>query len=426
MLGWFLGSLFAVLLTGLPIGAALIFSAVVMLLISGLFDAQLVAQNVISGANNFALLAIPFFVFAGEAMNKGGITMRIVTFVTALVGRIKGGLGYVTIISSMIFAGLSGSAISDTAALGGILIPMMDKQGYSKARATALVVCSAIIANVIPPSIGMILYGVSSGVSVTALFMGGIIPGIIIGISLMIVWTVICRKHNLRGVEMRVSFGEFIKITQSSMLGLVLPVFIIVGLRGGIFTPTEAGAMAATYALFVGMFIYRKIKPSDVFDMLITTAKTTAAVVFIAATAYFVGWVITARNVPRDVVATFSDLVAHPTLLMLVCQMLFLLLGMVMDIGPIILIMTPILLPLIKAANISPIYFGIVMVINLTFGLITPPVGLVLYVGSGVAKVSIFETLRYAWPFMMVEVFLILMFSLFPSIILTPLSWILG
>jgi len=411
---------------GFPVSFALIFSGCCMMFTQGLFDPQIVAQQMIGGTNTFSLIAVPFFVLAGEAMNKGGISIRIVNAASALVGHIRGGLGYVAILSSIIFAGLSGSAIADTAALGGVLIPMMIADGYSKERSTGLVVCSAIIANIIPPSIGFILYGVASGTSITRLFMGGLIPGVIIGLSLMVVWFFVVRKDNLKPHSEKKTLKEMAKVMWDSILALILPIIIVVGLRMGFFTPTEAGSVAAAYALFVGIFVYKKIKFTDLFEIFCSTVRTTASVMMIVAGATVAAWAITACNLSRDIVSTFSGLNQHPVVFMLICQLIFLLFGMVMDLGPIVMIMVPVLMPLVKEFGIDPTYFGIVMIINLTFGLVTPPVGTVLYVGSGISKIGIADTVRGAWPFMLAEIVLIFLFSVFPQIILVPLNLIIG
>lgn len=424
MLIIFLGTLLVSLALGLPVAFSLILTGAVMMARIGLFNSQVIAQQMLSGLNSFSLLAIPFFVLSGEAMNKGGISEAIVDAVLAVFGHIRGALGYVAIFSSIIFAGLSGSAIADTAALGGVLIPMMQKDGYDKGRSTGLVVCSAIIANIIPPSIGFILYGVISGTSITSLFIGGLIPGIIIGLSLTIVWYFVAKHDKLVSHATRLSKKEAAGKVSHSIPALVLPVFILVGLRFGVFTPTEAGSIAAVYALIVGLFVYRKIKFKDIPGILRSATKTTAQCMLIVAGALVVSWVIIACKLSASIVESFSFLVAHPKLFVLVCQIIFLIFGMVMDLGPIVMIMVPVLLPLVKAAGIDTTYFGILMIINLTFGLVTPPVGNVLYVGTGISGASIGETIRGAAPFMITEIILIVLFTFIPSLILTPLGWL--
>ncbi|WP_282172867.1 TRAP transporter large permease [Cytobacillus firmus] len=423
MIGVFLGSLFGSLTLGVPIAFALLASAVMLMFAMGTFDSQIVAQNLINGANNFSLMAIPFFVLAGELMNAGGISKRIVDFSMALVGHIRGGLGFVAIIASILFAGLSGSAVADTAALGAILIPMMIAKGYNVNTSTGIICASGIIAPVIPPSIPMILFGVTAGVSITDLFMGGIIPGVMMGVGLMIGWFFMSRKDTSE-LPPRKSAKEIWKAIQDASFALMLPVIIIGGLRGGVFTPTEAAVVAAFYALFVGLFIYRELKLEELYHVLIASAKTTSVVMFVAAAAMVSAWLITVANVPAEIAGYMGSLVESPLILMMVIMIFLLLIGLVMDLTPAILIFTPVLLPLVKMAGIDPVYFGIVMVINLCIGLITPPVGTVLYVGCGISKISLVDLTKGIWPFLVVHVIVLLLLILFPEIITVPLAWL--
>jgi TRAP-type transport system large permease protein len=425
MFGLFLIVLFSSLAIGVPVAFSLILSGIALMVAMGIFDSQIIVQNMIYGTNNFALMAIPFFILAGELMNKGGISKRIVIFVSTLVGHVRGGLGYVAIIASIIFAGLSGSAIADAAALGSILIPMMTSKGYKLSRATGIIVSAGILAPIIPPSIGLILYGVASGTSIIALFMGGLTPGIIIGVSLMIVWYCISRKDTMMEITPRKSLKEVFDATKQAFWALILPVIILGGLRGGIFTPTEAGVIAVVYALIVGMFIHREINITDLGEIFIATTKTTGAVMFVVAAAMVSAWMITVANVPTEMAKMLGPLITQPLLLMLIINIILLFVGMVMDITPAILILTPVLLPIVKQAGVDPVYFGVIMIINLCIGLITPPVGTVLYVGSGLSKLNIMQVAYGALPFIVVEILMLLLFILFPSIILAPLKILL-
>ena len=425
MLILFFVSLFLPLLVGVPVAFSLIISAIVLMSSKDLFTSQLVVQQFIGGINSFSLLAVPFFMLAGELMNKGGITRKIVDVVYLWVGRFRGGLGYVSILASMIFAGLSGSALADTAALGGVLIPMMSERGYSKSRSTGIVISSGIIANIIPPSIGFILFGVVSGASISRMFMGGLVPGIFLGLALMVTWFFTARKDGLKSEPCTIPGPEKRQIILRAIPALLLPLFIIVGLRGGIFTPTEAGAIACAYALVVGLFVYKGLKVSDLPGILLDTVRSTGKVLFIVGGSLTVSWIITASNLSKDLISSFHGLVAHPILLVLCCQLLFILFGMVLDIVPIIMILVPVMLPLVKAAEVNLEYFGILSIITMTFGLITPPVGTVLYVGSGISKISIAEAVKGAMPFMAAEVVVIVLLSLFPQLITVPLSIIM-
>ena len=295
----------------------------------------------------------------------------------------------------------------------------------SKSRSTGIVISSGIIANIIPPSIGFILFGVVSGASISRMFMGGLVPGIFLGLALMVTWFFTARKDGLKSEPCTIPGPEKRQIILRAIPALLLPLFIIVGLRGGIFTPTEAGAIACAYALVVGLFVYKGLKVSDLPGILLDTVRSTGKVLFIVGGSLTVSWIITASNLTKDLISSFHGLVAHPILLVLCCQLLFILFGMVLDIVPIIMILVPVMLPLVKAAEVNLEYFGILSIITMTFGLITPPVGTVLYVGSGISKISIAEAVKGAMPFMAAEVVVIVLLSLFPQIITVPLSIIM-
>ncbi|MGM0876692.1 MAG: TRAP transporter large permease [Bacillota bacterium] len=418
----FISSLFIIMALGVPIALSLLASSVILMIYLGLFESQIIAQYLINGADSFALLAVPFFILAGELMNAGGISKRIINFAMALVGHIRGGMGYVAIIASVLFAGLSGSAVADTAALGAILIPMMVKSGYDRKRSTGLIAAGGIIAPIIPPSIPMILFGVTSGVSITALFTAGIIPGLLIAVGLVITWSIVVRKDKV-DVLPRKSTKEMFKAIRQALWALFLPVIIIGGLRGGLFTPTEAGVVAAFYALFVGMFIYRELKIKDLYKVLVDSAKTTSIVMFLVAAAMVSAWLISVANIPLILTNALQPFIGSPLLLLLMINVLVLLVGMMMDLTPAVLILTPVLMPIITQAGIDPVYFGVLFVINLSIGLLTPPVGTVLNVASGVGKIDIQSTLKGIWPFLLVEVLVLLLLIFFPSIITVPMGW---
>lgn len=422
VLATFTLSLLGAMAIGVPIAIALLFCGVALMLVMGNFDSQIIAQNLINGADNFPLMAIPFFVLAGEFMNAGGISQRIVNFAMALVGHIKGGLGYVAIIGSVIFAGLSGSAVADTAALGALLIPMMVKAGYNTNRSAGLLAAGGIIAPIIPPSVPMIVFGVASGVSITKLFMAGIFPGLLIGIALVVCWAWVVRKDNLQ-VLPRKSLKEILVATRQAVWALILPGIIIGGLRFGVFTPTEAAVVAAFYALFVGLFIYRELKINDLYRLLVQAGKTTSVVMFLAAAAMVSAWLITVANIPNEVTALLGPMIHHPMLLMIAINILVLIVGTAIDLTPTVLILTPVLMPIITIAGIDPVYFGIIFILNNCIGLLTPPVGTVLNVACGVAKITMDDIMKGVWPFLITETVILLLLTLFPDLILVPMHW---
>ena len=295
MIAVFLGSLLGAMALGMPIAFALILSGVFLMTYLDMFDSQIIAQNLIAGADSFPLMAIPFFILAGELMNAGGLSKRIVDMASAFVGHIRGGLGYIAIIASILFASLSGSAVADTAAIGAILIPMMKKHGYDVGRSSGLIAASGVVAPVLPPSIGFIMFGVVGGVSITKLFMAGIVPGLLMGIALIITWAIIARKDKVK-VQPQKSLKEILVELGTRFWALLMPIIIIGGLKFGIFTPTEAAVVAAVYAFLVGVFVYRGLKWKDIYYVLIRSAKTTSVVMFLVCTALVSAWLMTIAN----------------------------------------------------------------------------------------------------------------------------------
>ncbi|MES1039941.1 MULTISPECIES: TRAP transporter large permease [Peribacillus] len=422
MIGVFVGSLLGAMGLGIPIAFALLVSSVVLMYFLGIFDSQIIAQNLISGADNFPLMAIPFFMLAGEAMNRGGLSRRIVEMAMNLVGHIKGGLGYVAIIASVLFASLSGSAVADTAALGAILIPMMVKSGYDVNRSSGLIASGGIIAPIIPPSIGFIIFGVASGVSITKLFMAGIVPGILLAVGLTVTWAIVARKDKV-AVNPRASAKEILTSLRQGIWALFLPVIIIGGLKFGLFTPTEAAVVAAVYAIFVGLVIYREMKVKDLYEVFVHAGKMTSVVMFLVAAALVSSWLITVADLPGQVIGLLEPFMDHPFLLLIMINLLVIVVGTAMDMTPTILILTPVLMPLVVAAGIDPVYFGVLFILNNAIGLLTPPVGTVLNVMCGISKISMEDIMKGIWPFLLVEVIVLILLILFPSLVLVPLEW---
>jgi len=395
----FLGTLLGAMALGLPIAFALLACGAALMWHMDMFDAQILAQNVLEGANSFPLLAVPFFMLAGEIMNAGGLSRRIVAFALTLVGHVRGGLGYVGIMAAIFMAALSGSAVADAAALAALLLPMMNRAGYDRARSAGLLSAAGIIAPIIPPSIGFIVFGVAANVSISKLFLAGIVPGILLGAALWVTWWWLVRKERIQPGE-RASRAQVLAALKDATFALGLPVIVVVGLKFGVFTPTEAAVVAAVYALFVSTVIYRELKLDHLYPLFEAAARTTAVIMFLVAAAMVSAWLITVANLPGELVKLLQPLLGNPTLLMLAIMVLVMLVGTAMDMTPTILILTPVLMPIVKAAGIDPVYFGVLFMINNAIGLITPPVGTVLSTVAGVGKVSMDEVTRGVWPFM--------------------------
>ena len=418
----FLASLLGAMALGMPIAFALMVCGVALMMQMNMFDAQLIAQNTIDGADNFVLMAVPFFMLAGEFMNAGGLSRRIVNLAMALVGHIRGGLGFVAVFAAIIMASLSGSAAADTAAIGVLLIPMMKQAGYSVPRSAGLIAAGGIIAPIIPPSIAFVMYGVVAQVSITKLFMAGIVPGVMMGISILLAWVWVIRKDNLKASP-RKSFAEIRHAAVDGIWALIMPAIIIVGLKMGIFTPTEAAVVAAVYALFVGMVVYKEIKVSHLYGLLLNAGKITAVVMLLAGTAMVSAWLITVADLPGQLAELLSPFMDSKILLMAMIMVVVVIVGTAMDMTPTILILTPVLVPVVKQAGIDPVYFGVIFVINNAIGLITPPVGTTLNVICGVAKVKMDEVIVGVMPFMIAELLVLALLVICPSLVLVPMRW---
>ena len=419
----FLGSLLAAMALGVPIAFALLLCGAALMVHMGMTDALILSQNIMEGANSFPLLAVPFFMLAGEIMNTGGLSRRIVDFAMALVGHIRGGLGYVTILAACILSALSGSAVADAAALTALLLPMMVKAGHDKARSGGLIAACGVIGPIIPPSIGFVIFGVAGGVSITKLFLAGIFPGIMLAAGLWATWWWLTRKEDLVPPAQR-SKGEVWAAFRSAGWALTLPLIILVGLRMGVFTPTEAAVVAAVFALFVATVIYKELKLSQLYEVFAAAAKTTAVVMFLVAAAMVSAWLITVAQLPNQVVDLLQPLLDSPKLLMFAIMLLVMVVGTAMDMTPTILILTPVLMPLIKAAGIDPIYFGVMFIINNSIGLVTPPVGTVLNVVAGVGRMKMDEVTRGVMPFMGVQFLVMFLMVLFPDLVMVPAKWL--
>lgn len=422
----FLGSLFFFMLIGVPLAIVLVLCSIVLMWHSGMWDAMIIPGSMLDGANNYPLMAIPFFVFAGEIMAEGGLSKRVVQLAQLMIGRVRGGLGYAAIIASIIFAGLMGSSVGEAAALGGLLLPMMKQVGYHPGRAGAVIASGAILGPIIPPSTNFILLGATvSGLSITKLFMIGLVPGIMIGLALMVVWFFVVRKDGYNET-IRFTKKEAIKILIDSTPAFMMPVLLLGGIRFGVFTPTEGGAFAAIYAILVCVLYYRELSFRDLLRVSARAARTTSVVMLIVATATAVGWFITIAQIPNQMTALFSPLIDSPILLLISINIFLFLIGMVMDLTPNILIFAPVFYPLIQQAGIDPYYFGLLFVLNLGIGVITPPVGTVLYVVCGIGHIKFADLIVKLVPFILVEVVMLFLLLFFPSLSIVPMNWLMG
>lgn len=422
----FVGVLCGALALGVPVAFSLILCGIVLMLTMNMFSPQIIVQNMITGADSFQLLAIPFFLLAGELMNAGGLSRRIVNFAMSLVGHFHGGLGYVAIFAAIILASLSGSAAADTAALAAFLLPIMRQAGYDPGRAAGLISAGGIVAPVIPPSVGFIVFGVAANVSITQLFLGGIVPGLMMGLSLVIAWSILVRREtNLKPVP-KASWKERGRALVDGAFALMMPAIVLGGIRFGIVTPTEAAVVAAVYALVVSLFVYRELKFKALYNVFLMAAKMTAMVMFLIAAAMITAWLIAQADIPGQLGSLLEPFKQNPTVFLLVVMLLVFVVGTALDFNPTVLILTPILMPLVKEVGINPVYFGVLFIMVNAIGLITPPVGIVLNVVSGVGKVPMGRVLKGIWPFMLAQCVVVVLLVIFPDLVLTPLQWLRG
>jgi tripartite ATP-independent transporter DctM subunit len=420
MLIWFLPVFLTFLLIGLPVFFGLLFAPGILLYLNGQEkDITLLYRNVYAGMDSFPLMAIPFFMLAGELMNKGGITMRLVEFSQAFMGHLRGGLAHVNVLSSMLFAGLSGSAVADTSALGSMLIPAMEKQGYTRKFAAAITAASSVIGPIIPPSGIMIIYAYVMGESVAALFLAGIVPGILVGIGLMLVVKLMADKYDFPVASRKYTWPERGQASIKAFWPLLTPVIILGGILGGIFTPTEAAAVAVAYALFIGFFVLNSLTIKEVPGILIRSGMTSAVVLLLVGAAMAFKTVVSLSHAPEQLAAYILSLSSNPLVLLFLINILLFIVGMFLDAGPAIIILGPILGPIFTSLGVDPIHFAIIMSVNLTVGLATPPMGLVLFVASAVSGERVEAIAKAILPFLAVEVIVIFLITYVPAISMT-------
>lgn len=418
----FLTTLFGSIAIGVPIAFGLLICAVALMYNLGSVDAQILAQKVIDGADSYPLLAIPFFLLAGELMNAGGLSRRILALALGLFGHFRGGLGYVVIGTGLLLASLSGSAIADTATLAVMLLPMMREVGYRVDQSAGLMAATGIIAPIIPPSVGFIVLGVTANISIIKLFMAGIVPGLLMGLSLIMVWWFMSRS-DVTNVLPKQSRFEVLKRLRDAVWALFLPVIIVGGLRFGMFTPTEAGVVAAAYALLISVFVYREIDAKKLYDAILSAALMTAVIMLLVAASMVTAWLIAIANLPAQIIGLIQPFMDSPTAVMAIIVLVVFTIGMFLDFTPSITILVPVLLPVVKAAGIDPVYFGVMFVMTAAIGMITPPVGAVLNTVCSVARIPMGQAVRGVLPFLFAELVLLALLTIFPSLVLVPASW---
>jgi tripartite ATP-independent transporter DctM subunit len=419
----FSGGMLVLMGIGLNMGLALVLTGAGMAAVLNFWDTQLLAQNLVSGVDSFPLLAVPFFILAGELMNSGGISRRIIAMAQAWVGHIGGGLGYVAIAAAVLMASMSGSALADTAALATILLPMMRREGYPMHTSAGLLASGGIIAPIIPPSMPFVIYGVTTNTSISALFISGIVPGFIMGAGLLVAWRVVLRKLELPRRE-PLPMPQRWQATASAFWALLMPVIIIGGMKTGVFTPTQAAVEAAFYALVVALFVHREKQVAEIRGVLVRAAKTTAVVMFLCAGAQVASYMITLADLPGVLTAWLGPLVHSPRLLMTLMMVALVVIGTALDLTPTILIFAPVMLPIAVKAGIDPVYFGLMFILNGAIGLITPPVGTVLNVVAGVGRLSMHQVIKGVNPFLLTYLLVLTLFIVFPQIVIAPVHWL--
>ena len=408
---------FAILLVvGVPVAFALAAASLVTLLYLDLPSVVMV-QQVSAGAGSASLIAIPLFIFAGEIMMRGGISERLIALASALVGRMRGGLGQVSVLSSLFFGGVSGSAIADVSAVGGTMIPQMVKRGYDRDFAVNVSITAALVALLVPPSHNLILFSAAAGggLSIARLFAAGIMPALLMTVALMVTGYVVARRRGY-GTEPVPGWRAVLVRLVSALPGLGLVALIFVGIRAGIFTAVESAAIAVVYALLVTVVLYRQLRLREFLETVVHAARSTGVILFVIATAAVFGWLLAYLQVPAAAVEFLQSFAHDKTMVLLMIIVMLLLLGTFMDLAPMILICTPIFLPVAKAYGIDPIHFGLVLVLTGGIGLVTPPVGSVLFIGTAIGKITIAQSMRTIWPFWLAGLGVLLVVAFFPQL----------
>lgn len=412
-----LGSVFFVcLIIGMPIAFCLGLCSLAVVLFKGEYSIVLVAQKIFNGMDLFSLMAIPLFILTGDLMNLGGVTDRLIRFSSLLVGHIRGGLAHTLVVAEMFLSGITGSAVADASALGTILIPAMKKEGYDVDFSTSVVATAATLGPIIPPSITMVVYGVTMNVSIGGLFLAGLIPGVIMGLSMMTMIYYFARKRDYPKNERRPTLRQVIKGSREALAALVLPIIILGGIMSGIFTATEAAAIAVFFALIFGFFVFRTLTLKDLPKILVNCAITSSVTMLLIGTANIALWFLATQQVPEKVSSFLLSISHSPYVLMLIVNIILLITGCFMETGAAIILFAPILAPILTGAGFHPLHVGFVFVFNLVVGMITPPVGICLFVGCSVARISMERLSRAIWPFILLLIVVLLIFSYIPDI----------
>ncbi|WP_099364017.1 TRAP transporter large permease [Fredinandcohnia onubensis] len=415
-MAWLLfGILIVLFFINVPIAVALGLASMIVLMVQDNVPLMVVVQKMFTSTDSFTLMAVPFFILAGKLMEVGGISKRLVDFAMTIVGRMHGGLAMVSVVTCMFFAAISGSGAATTAAVGAIMIPAMVQKGYDKSFSTAIQAAGGTIGVMIPPSVPMILFGVIAGASISDLFIAGILPGIFVGISLILVAYFISRKRGY-GKEEKSSGKEIFTSFNRAILAILMPVIILGGIYGGVFTPTEASVVAVVYGLIVGLFIYKEIKWKDLPEVFIQSAVTSAVIMFIISCASIFGFILTREQIPLSITNALLAISDNPIIVLIIINVILLIVGTFLETSAAIIIMAPILLPVTTAVGIDPVHFGIIMVVNLAIGFITPPVGINLFVASNIANLRLEKIVRAIIPFLIILIVDIIIISFVPEL----------
>jgi len=411
------GILLGLLAINVPVAVTFGVTATLFLVLCTDVPLALIPQQMFGGTDSTVLQAVPFFLLAGALMDKGGISRRLISFANVLVGWVTGGLAMVSVVASMFFAGISGSAAADSAAVGSIMIPAMAKKGYAKDFAAALIACAGTIGTMIPPSIPMIIYGVTTGTSIGGLFIAGVVPGVLMGLALMAHAYAVSRRRGYSGLalpsahEARVAFRD-------ALLTLLMPVIVVGGILGGIFTPTEAAAIAVFCSLVLGGLVYRELRWSSLPEILVQTGLGTGIVMFLIATSTAYGWVLARQGIPLTLANAFTGMTSNPWVFLLLVNLLLLVVGTVMETVPSIIIFAPVLLPLAKQLGVDPVFFGVIMVVNLSMGLASPPSGATLFVSTAIANEPLDRVCRAVWPLFFSMIAILLLITCVPPLVM--------